>query len=62
MSIAKEVRQSAARSGCSLRDMCEQECARKSIRLSEGKVVYTFADGSVEDSLSPSLDDISEAQ
>lgn len=62
MSIATEVRKSAARSGCSLRDMCEQEYARKSIRLSEGKVVYTFADGSVEGTLSPSLDDINEAE
>ncbi|AUR91273.1 hypothetical protein NVP1158O_46 [Vibrio phage 1.158.O._10N.261.45.E12] len=45
----------------SMRDMCEQEYARKSIRLAESKVIYTFTDSSTIE-LTPNQDDIDEAE
>ena len=46
MSIAAEARQSAARSGCSLRDMCEQEYASKVVNETNRTVQFEFVDGS----------------
>lgn len=51
MSIATEVRQSASRSGCSLRDMCEQECTSKVVNETSRTVQFEFVDGSNIDML-----------
>ena len=44
--IATQVRQSAARSGSSLRDMCEQECTAKLVNESNRTVEFLFSDKS----------------
>lgn len=51
MNIATQVRQSAARSGCSLRDMCEQECTAKLVNESSRTVQFVFSDSSTVDML-----------
>jgi hypothetical protein len=51
MSIAAEVRQSASRSGCTLRDMCEQECTSKVVNETNRTVQFRFVDGSNIDML-----------
>lgn len=51
MSIATQVRQSAARSGSPLRDMCEQECAAKLVNESNRTVEFLFSDKSTIDML-----------
>lgn len=51
MSIATEVRQSAARSGSSLRDMCEQECTSKQVDTANRTVKFLFSDSSTIDML-----------
>lgn len=51
MSIATQVRQSAARSGSPLRDMCEQEYVRKDVDSGNRTVQFKFSDGSVIDML-----------
>lgn len=51
MNIATQVRQSAARSGSSLRDMREQECIAKLVSESNRTVVFLFSDKSTIDML-----------
>jgi hypothetical protein len=51
MNIATQVRQSAARSGSSLREMCEQECTAKLVSESNRTVEFLFSDKSTIDML-----------
>lgn len=51
MNIATQVRQSALRSGSSLRDMCEQECTAKLVNESNRTVEFLFSDKSTIDML-----------
>lgn len=51
LTIAVKVRQSAARSGCTLRDMCEQECTSKVVNKTNRTVQFEFVDGSNIDML-----------
>ena len=61
MSISRAIRDEVMKYHYELRDMCEQEYARKSIRLAENKVIYTFTDNSTIE-LTPNQDDINEAE
>lgn len=51
ITIAKEVRNVAARSGSSLRDMCEQECTCKLVNEITRTVQFEFSDSSTVDML-----------
>lgn len=51
MNIATQVRQSASRSGSSLRDMCEQECISKLVDEDNRTVQFLFSDSSTVDML-----------
>jgi len=56
MNIATQVRQSAARSGTPLRDMCEQECTAKLVNESNRTVQFVFSDDSTVDMLATADD------
>ncbi len=61
MKISDEIKRCYPQSMRDMCDMCEQEYARKSIRLAENKVIYTFTDNSIIE-LTPNQDDIDEAE
>ena len=56
MNIAAQVRQSAARSGAPLRDMCEQECTVRVVNESNRTVQFVFSDESTIDMLATADD------
>ena len=56
LTIAVKVRQSAARSGSPLRDMCEQECTAKLVNESNRTVQFLFSDESTIDMLATADD------